>query len=148
MQRWTPYILWLLTGAAIGIVSSTLLFALWAQLDCRQPMAHWLDARGFPLLAGYWGMVWLHLPDWAIVAVVGLCGGMLIKRRPIIRLLTFGASFVLAPLVLSAATGSLILTFGWALWLQTMMWNSLSVMILILFALAGIQLRSIHMQTT
>jgi hypothetical protein len=141
MKRFTPYILWFVAGAVLGVITNNLLGALWIQLGWRQPIADWLVSRGFPHLAGYWGLVWLQLPDWFIVTVVGICGGIFIRRQPIVSLLMLGVGFVVVPVVVTAIAGFSPLAFGIGVLLTGLMWDCTSIVLLLSFGLLGFRFR-------
>jgi hypothetical protein len=141
MKRFTPYLLWFVAGAVLGVITDNVLGALWIQLGWRQPIADWLAAHGFSVLAGYWGLVWIRLPDWIIATIVGVCGGIFIRRQPIVSLLILGLGFIVTPIVVTAVAGFSPIVFGSRVFLTSMMWDCVSVALLLAFALLGFRFR-------
>jgi hypothetical protein len=141
MKKFTPYILWFVAGAILGFIADNLLGALWIQLGWRQPIANWLASHGFSALASYWGLVWIRLPVWIIAAIVGICGGIFIRRQPIPSLLIFGIGFVVMPVVATAIAGFSPTVFGLGVWFKATMWDCISIVLLLAFAFLGFRFR-------
>jgi hypothetical protein len=142
VKRFTSHILWFVAGAVLGIIADTVLANLWGQLGWRQPIVNWLVSQEFPALAGYWGSIWLHLPDWFIVIVVSICGGTFIRRQPIVSLLMFGFGFVVIPLFVAMAAGFNPVVFGFAIFLRTLVWDGITLLLVLLFGILSYQLRT------
>ena len=92
-------------------------------------------------MAGYWGLVWIYLPDWFISAVAGICAGIFVRRQPIVPLLIFGFGFVVAPLVASFAAGFDFTMFSFGAFVRNLRWSCSTVAIALLFGLLTHQLR-------
>jgi len=143
VKRFTSHILWFLAGAILGVISNTVLANLWFQLGWRQPFADWLVSHGFStMLAAYWGSIYLHLPDWFIVIVVSICGGIFIRRQPIVSLLMFGFGFVVIPLLVAMAAGFNPVVFGFAIFLRTLVWDGITLLLVLLFGILSYQLKT------
>jgi hypothetical protein len=141
MKRFTPYILWFVAGAVLGVITDNLLGAPWIQLGWRQPIADWLGLHGLSALAGYWGLVWIHLPDWIIATIVGVCGGIFIRRQPIVSLLILGLGFIVTPILVTAVAGFSPIAFGSRVFLSSLVWDCVSVALLLMFAFLGVRFR-------
>ena len=141
MKRFTPEVLWLLGGGVLGILTGTVLDQLWAEVSWRRLVAEWLASCGQAKLAGYWGLVWIHLPDWFVSAIGGILAGMFVKRQPIVPLLVFGIGFVVGPLLASFLAGFDFAAFGFATLVRTLRWNCSSVAIVLLFGVLSHQFR-------
>jgi len=141
MKRFAPYILWFVAGAVLGVVVNNLLGALWLQLGWRQPVADWLVASGLPTLAGYWGLIWLDLPNWLAVAIVGICGGIFIRRHPFISLLIFSIGFVTMPTVVAMIARFSPAAFDSSVWFRVAMWNCIGIVLILAFGLLGFRFR-------
>jgi hypothetical protein len=135
MKRFMPHILWFVAGAILGIAASTVLHELWFRLGWRQPVAEWLASQGQTALAGHWGLVWLHLPDCLVAAVVGICAGLIMKRQPVVPLLMFGIGFVVAPLVVSFVMGFDFTVFGPAVSARAIASSCGTIVVALLFGL-------------
>src|ERR1022692_1205485 len=112
MKRFLPSVVWFISGAVVGEVTDTVLFQLWFRLGLLKPVADWFVSLGHTTLANYWGMVWGHLTSWLVIAVVGILGGIFIKRRLVLDLVLFGIGFAFVPLALSACLYSYVPSFG------------------------------------
>ena len=141
MKKFTPYILWFVAGAILGFIADNLLGALWIQLGWRQPIANWLASHGFSALASYWGLVWIRLPVWIIAAIVGICGGIFIRRQPIPSLLIFGIGFIVMPILVTAVAGFSPVAFGIGVLLTSLLWDCVSIALLLAFAFLGFRFR-------
>ena len=80
-------------------------------------------------------MVWLHLPDWFIAILVGVSGGIFIKRQPIICLLMFGLGFVVAPFLVSIVAGFNFAAFSLTVSLQALMWDAITIGLVVVFGI-------------
>jgi hypothetical protein len=142
VKRFTSHILWFVAGAVLGVISNTVLANLWFQLGWRQPIADWLVSHGFStMLAAYWGSMYLHLPDWFLVTVVSICGGIFIRRQLIVSLLMFGFGFVVIPFFVTVIAGFDPTVFGLAIFLRTLIWDSITILLVLLFGTLSHQLR-------
>ena len=94
------------------------------------------------MLAAYWGSIYLHLPDWFIVIVVSICGGIFIRRQPIVSLLMFGFGFVVIPLLVAMAAGFNPVVFGFAIFLRTLVWDGITLLLVLLFGILSYQLKT------
>ena len=96
---------WIIAGAAMGVLGSTVLFNLWFRLGWRRPVARWLLAHGAGQITGYWDLVWLHLVDWLIVGSVSVAAALFVRRQLVLKTSLFCLSYVLAPFLISIANG-------------------------------------------
>jgi len=112
MKRFLPSVVWFISGAVVGEVTDTVLFRFWSQLGLLNPVGDWFVSHGHKTLANCWGMLWLHLTSLLVIAVVGVLGGIFIKRRLVLDLVLFGMGFAFVPLVLSAYLYAYVPSFG------------------------------------
>jgi hypothetical protein len=82
-------------------VLSPLWEALWFKLGILVPVVHWLASVGGNTLVRCWFVIWFHVPTWFLVALVGLIGGVFIKRHIVLDLMLFGLGFAFWRLVFS-----------------------------------------------
>ena len=59
-------------GAAAELINDFVLYEAWFALGWRKPVANWLSSHGWSQLAGYWSLLWLHLPDYLLAIGLGL----------------------------------------------------------------------------
>jgi uncharacterized protein YacL len=142
VKKFTSHILWFVAGAALGFITSTLLVDLWVQLGWQRPIADWLVLHGFPALAGYWVLIWLHLPDWFIASVISICGGFCIRRQPIVSLLMFGFGFIVIPLLVAMIAGFNPTVLGFTIFLRTLIWDGITILLVLAFGILSYQLRT------
>src|SRR3989442_4790985 len=141
MKRFMTDVLWLVGGAVLGVLTGTVLHELWVEAGWREPVANWLISSGETKAAGYWGLVSIHLPDWFVSAIAGICAGIFVERQPIVPLLMFGMGFVVAPLLVSFVAGFDFTAFSAAISLRVLRWKCGSAAIVLLFGLLSHQLR-------
>jgi hypothetical protein len=142
VKRFTSYILWFFAGAVLGVIADTVLANLWVQLGWRQPIANWLVSHGFSTrLAAYWGSIYLHLPNWFIASIVSFCGGFYIRRQPVVSLLMFGFGFVVIPLFVAMAAGFNPAVFGLVIFLHTLIWDGITILLVLTFGILSYQLK-------
>jgi len=119
-------------GVTVGIA--------WIDLGWRKPVADWLGAQGVPgWIAGYWGLVWIKLPDWVALFVLGaVIGRMSRPKRWLRHALAVGCGFIAYPVIcsisyclcLAESDGSLAVGAFWS----SMAWDSVSLLLLVLAA--------------
>ncbi|CAN5681148.1 hypothetical protein BH09PLA1_BH09PLA1_15900 [soil metagenome] len=105
MRRLWIYLAWIFVGGAIGALTSTILFSWWFQLGWRAPIGDWLLSMGLWRMAGAWGLVWLHIPDWLILGTVGAGAACLIRRRLFTKLAVFSIAFTVVPWMMAVWSG-------------------------------------------
>ncbi len=72
MKRTAFWVLLFLAGGLLALVIEVTLGALWVSLEWRAPVADWLLSKGLPpVVAAYWAVVWIKLPDWAALLLLG-----------------------------------------------------------------------------
>jgi len=72
MERIAFWVLLFFAGGLLAIVIDGTLGGLWVSLEWREPVADWLLSKGLPpVVAAYWAVVWVKLPDWAALLLLG-----------------------------------------------------------------------------
>jgi hypothetical protein len=112
MKRFLPSVIWFTAGAVLGQLAETVLFQLWDKVGLLIPVARWFHSHGDNTMVKCWFIFWVNVPNWFLVAMVGILGGLLIKRCLVLNLLLFGFGFALVPLALYAYLNSYVPTFG------------------------------------
>jgi hypothetical protein len=112
MKRLWPSILWFCAGAVLGQFAESVLFPLWSKLGFVFPVTRWLASFAPDTLLKCWLIVYIGIVSWLIVALVGVIGGLFIKRDRLLRVLLFGCGFAYVPLALYAYLNSYAPTFA------------------------------------
>ena len=55
--------------------------SIWIDLGWRKPVAEWFIAHGCGRIAGYWGVMWVNMPQLLLSFIVGLLSGLLLRSR-------------------------------------------------------------------
>ena len=67
-----------LAGGVLGLVNDLTLGKLWMSLEWQEPVADWLLSKAVPPRAvAYWGMIWIKMPDWITLILLGAVIGRL-----------------------------------------------------------------------
>lgn len=99
MKKLAIPILLVLAGIAVAAVNDFTLGSLWTNLGWRKPVADWLLSIGLsPPVAGWWSVMWIKLPDWAVALLCGVPIGLFAAPTKWTRFaFCFGAGLVLYP---------------------------------------------------
>ena len=85
-------------GSIFAILDACYLFPLWEVLAWRRPVADWIINFGLgDTIAGYWGLVWLRVPQWLLAAILGIISGLCDSKNWLVTSLCCGLAFVLTP---------------------------------------------------
>ena len=66
-------------GTALPLLNVFFISPWWIDLGWRRPVAEWLLSIG--VSSRYWGLIWLHIPDWTIALLLGVCGAFFLRRK-------------------------------------------------------------------
>ena|SRR5215469_1374292 len=96
---------WFASGMVLGQFTDTVLFTLWSKFAPLEPIPGWLDSlitRTSDVVLWIWFVLWISVPGWCVVAIVGILRGIFTHRNLFLHLLFFGLGFALFPLALYA----------------------------------------------
>ncbi len=140
MKRAAFWVLLFLAGGLVGLIIDATVGTLWVGLEWRKPVADWLLSKGVPsIVAAYWGLIWIRLPDWAALLVLGVVIGRFARAGKWLRYaLVMGGGFIAYSLIysipycfrLAESDGSLAVGTFWRL----MAWHLISILFLLLAA--------------
>ena len=90
-------------GGVLAVVNDVTLGTLWISLQWRKPVADWLLSIGVPeTVAAHWGLIWIKLPDWVTLLLLGAVIGRLTRSGKWLRYaLVSGLGFIAYSLVYS-----------------------------------------------
>ena len=113
MKRFWLSVVWFIVGAVLGQQADDgIIFRLWDKLGLLMPVAHWLDLHSGNTMVKCWFILWVNVVNWFLVAMVGILGGLFIKRCLVLNLMLFGFGFAFVPFFLYAYLYSYIPSFG------------------------------------
>ena len=140
MKRTTFWVLLFLAGGLLALVIDVTLGTLWVSLEWRRPVADWLLSKGLPpTVAANWAMVWIKLPDWTVLLLLGAVIGRMARSGKWFRhALVVGGGFIAYSLIytipyclrLADYDGSLAMGTFW----RSMAWDLTSLLLLLLAA--------------
>ncbi|HDZ21660.1 hypothetical protein LCGC14_0340130 [marine sediment metagenome] len=101
MKRIAFWALVFLAGGLLAPVVDMTLGPLWFSLGWRRPVVDWLLSKGLPpRVASYWSIVWIMLPDWAALVLVGAVIGRVARPGKWLRYaLVVGGGFIAYSLI-------------------------------------------------
>ena len=90
-----------LAGGLLAPVVDVTLGYLWFSLEWRRPVVDWLLRKGVPpIVASYWSIVWIMLPDWAVLVSLGAVIGRVARPGKWLRYaLVVGGGFIAYSLI-------------------------------------------------
>ena len=129
-----------IAGGLLALISDLTLGALWIGLEWREPVSDWLVTKGVPLsVVAHWSIIWISLPDWATLLLLGALIGRLAHPGKWLRYGLFsGCGFIAYGLIYSipycirVADHDSSLAMG--TFLHTMVLNVVSLLVLLLAA--------------
>jgi len=144
MKRTAFWVLLFLAGGLLAPVIDVTLGNLWISLEWRKPVVDWLLSKGLPqvVAAYWWSMVWIKLPDWAVLLLLGAVIGRVARSGKWFRhALVVGGGFITYSLIytiphclrlarLAEFDGSLAIGIFW----RSMAWHLISLLLLLLAA--------------
>ena len=138
MKRAAFWVFLFLAGMGFILVVDMTLGALWISLEWRKPIADWLLSSGVPsALVGHWGLVWINIPDWLALVLLGAFIGRRVDPSRWLRYaLVLGGGLITYSLLqsmsyllmLAESDRSLAVGTFWRL----LVWKLISVLLLIL----------------
>ncbi len=126
-----------LLGGALALLNDIYLFQYWMELGWRRPVGEWLTEVGVGNVGiYYWGIVWLRLPEWLIAVFLGVCAGLLLRKRWTIGAIPCALAFVLTGdvFLFILSEQNPVAWFGPDYVLQHALWKCLSAVFLVLAA--------------
>jgi len=68
-------------GGLISILVSSLMLEAWVRLGWQRPVQDWMMAHGAGSLAGYFGLLYIQIPDVSLAVLGGVAIGLVAWRR-------------------------------------------------------------------
>lgn len=123
-----------LCGGALALLNAIYLSQYWIELGWRRPVGEWLNEVGVGNV--YLGIVWILLPEWLIAVFLGVCAGLLLRKRWAIGAIPCALAFALADDVFLFVLGEQnpVVWFGPDAVLQHALWKCLAAVFLVLAA--------------
>ncbi|MCH7987998.1 MAG: hypothetical protein IID46_02475 [Planctomycetes bacterium] len=83
-------------GGAVSFINAVYFTLPWMELGWRRPVQDWLVDIGLGSVAGYWGIVWLFLPEWILAGILGVCIGLCLREKWLIAAISCAFAFISA----------------------------------------------------
>lgn len=97
----------------------------WSQFEFEDNVTIWLSESGLDGLAGFWMLVWMHIPEWVISFAAGLVSRLSFRTTTmVICAVSFCVGFVLIPQIQFIADPD-VRVFGATVIVGTFIWNLL-----------------------
>ena len=109
-MKWKKFIFSLLVvvcGTVTSICGSSLILGAWISLGWRRPIQDWMTAHGAGSLAGYFGLLYIQIPEFALAIMAGVAVGLVAWRRWWQLSLLFSGTMFAFPYILMAIDGSI-----------------------------------------
>ena len=102
MKVLKEYVLPVGIGLLGNLLIAFVIFGPWMNLGWRKPAADWMVDIGLSTtIAGYWGLVWVNLPDWMVAIALGIVTGTMRRHSSWLRFSLFACvGFILIPSLL------------------------------------------------
>lgn len=117
-------------GAVTLICERSWILGAWISLGWRRPIQDWMTVHGAGSLAGYFGLLYIQIPEFALAILGGVTVGLVAWRRWWQLSLLYSGTMFGFPYILMTIDGSIWIildNFGGGIFARTVLQNSLIV---------------------
>ena|GEM_PF-2866911 len=97
-----------LSGASAAFLDSLFILDAWLAVGWRRPVQDWMTNHGAGYLAGYFGILYIHIPAILLALIGGAVVGLLLFRRWWQFSLLYAGSMFASPYLLMTIDGSVM----------------------------------------